>query len=154
MVGKWNKAFGWRWHVLRAAGQPQRQADSRCSKCGRGRRGSDACRQTDRRRRRRRRPPVARGCCQEKDAFLSSQPWKLGPGCKVGMSCMCYNLSCDAEENDSSCRCSQQCCWSPSALRVAQLRDPTLRQRHAGEQAAVHAGLPAFDNRADAHYRG
>lgn len=52
-----------------------------------------------------------RGCCQERGAFLSSQPWKLGPGCKVGMSCMCYSLSCDAEENDSSCRCSQQC-WS------------------------------------------
>lgn len=34
MVGKWNKAFGWRWHVLRAAGQPQRQADSRCSSTG------------------------------------------------------------------------------------------------------------------------
>lgn len=69
----------------------------------------------------------------------SSQPWKLGPGCKVGMSCiMCYNLSCDAEENDSSCRCSQQQSWSSSAMaRGATARPDTQAEtcRQAGSRS-------------------
>lgn len=109
----------------RRVGQPHRQAASRRSMCCSGRCGSDVF------------PPTPSPDCRH----------KLGPGCKVGMSCtrICRLdafdggarlwMSRDAEENDSSsCRCSQRdsICM---AAGVTALPFPRQAYRHACKQA-------------------
>lgn len=61
-------------------------------------------------------------------------------------------MSRDAEQNDSSCRCSQLALIC-MASGVTVLPFPQAG-RHACKQAAVHAGLSASARRAGAHCRG
>lgn len=100
-------------------------------------------------------PPSSAGVLvPSKDAFC---PHKLGPGCKVGLSCSLWATICRCVA-----RCMSGCLvmhkrmtplagavnWSSSAWRIwrhCATGHSGRQAKHASKQAAVHAGLPASD---------
>ena len=122
----------------RPAGQPYRQAASRCSKCGSRRCGSDVCGPPT---------PSSDGLVAVLNIRLPLVAPELGPGFKTGMRCslklwwtMHDWTSCDAENNDSPGRCSPQCMHGAWPTRRYWAR------RRPDKQAAVMLGCPLLIN--------